>query len=775
MTRIDTPARNDYRGAVKNTRRSFWFYGGLCLAVLLMLLTVATVFAYRDIKRLGSGPIWHIPSRIYSSETRIVPGTNIDQIDLSARLKRLWYRPVKKVRAPGEFGRAEDGMLLYLHPFDYPGRKTKAQKIKLVLEGRAVKDILLLDPERHLNEISLEPESFAEIFDQGYEDRMVVSLAECPDVLTKAIIATEDRRYFHNWGIDLRSIFRASVVNLKSGKIIEGGSTITQQLVKNLFLTSERTLTRKVKETWMSLVMEIMFTKQEILEMYVNEIYLGQWGNAGIYGFGRAARVYFDKELKDLTLPEAALLAGIIRAPNHYSPYKHPQAALERRNTVLSRMRAEGYIDEQTYQKALKVPLGVAPYVPRTRYAPYFVDYLLASIVDTYPVDDLSRGGYRIFTTLDMNMQLAGEARLAQGLRGLGSASGIDLQGALVMVNSNTGEIKAMVGGKDYSQSQFNRAAQMRRQIGSLVKPFVYYAALKNGYVLSSFLDDSPLTLDTMDGKQWSPSNFDNEYHGRIMLADALINSYNIATVRLGMDVGLARISTEIKNTLPGLRIKENPSLLLGALECSPLQVAVMFSPFANLGQRIEPWALKAIVKDNAVLLKGSGSESAQVFSPDIVYLVDTCLMDVLRFGTGKASRDFGMPDGVCGKTGTTNDMRDSWFVGFTKDVVTVVWVGSDAYRPVNLSGAAGAMPIASMVMAAVVYPMRLSPPSGIVFCDIDPENGKIASALVEKRTLAFIRGTEPTEVSDRIQVPGFVEDIKEGADKVIEWFKSLF
>lgn len=752
-----------------------WVYIGVGVVFLLGMIG-ATLYAYWDIKKLGAGPVWHIPSRIFSSETRIAVGTNVDHIGLPERLKRLRYRPVKKVRAPGEYSRAADGFTIYLHAFDYPGLSQNARKIKLVLEGKVVKAIEGFKPDQSLTAVNLEPEVVAEIFDQGYEDRTVVTLKECPEVLINAIIATEDRRFFKNWGIDLRSIFRAGMVNLKNGRIVEGGSTITQQLVKNLYLSSERTMARKLRETWMSLVMEGMFSKRDILEMYVNEIYLGQWGNAGIYGFGRAARIYFDKDIKDLALPEAALLAGLIRAPNIYSPYKHPEEARERRNTVLELMLSQGYIDAKACQKARKAPLGVAPYVPRTRHAPYFVDYLLASIDDAYPVDELSRGGYRIFTTLDMNMQLAAEDKLAQGVRNL-SGAGDGVQGALVMLDPQTGEIRAMVGGESYARSQFNRAVQMRRQIGSLVKPFVYYAAVKNGSVLSRLLDDSPLTLPTLDGKEWTPSNFDNQSHGQVLLADALINSYNIATVRLGMELGLSAVAGEIRGVQPSIKIKEQPSLLLGALEASPLTMAALYAPFANLGKRVVPIGLKAIVKDTSVLRRDTPAAAVQVMSPEAVYLVDTCLLDVVRFGTAKAAGAYGMPGGVYGKTGTTNDMRDAWFVGFTPDIVTVVWVGNDANRSVNLSGATGALPIASRVMGATVHPRPLRAPADIVFCDIDPENGKIASELIEKRTLAYIKGTEPTEVSDRVPEggSGFGEDVKESADKVLGWVKSLF
>jgi len=761
---------------VKKVRRRIWLAAGLVLAIVLACTALATLWAYKDIRKLGSGPLWHVPSRFYTSPTRIADGTDIERIGLSSRLKRLRYLPAKRVRVPGEYRSSGETIILYLHGFEYPDQTVKPQLVKLTLEGPMVKDILALEPERRLDHIDLEPESFSEVFDQGREDRTLVTLRQCPKELIDAIIATEDRRFFRNWGIDLRSIFRAGVVNIRSGRIVEGGSTITQQLIKNLFLTSERTYARKIRETWMSLVMDVLFSKSEILEMYINEIYLGQWGNAGVYGFGRAARVYFEKDLSELTLPEAALLAGIIRAPNIYSPYKHPQAALERRNIVLKLMYDEGYITEKAYRKARKASLGMAPYVPRTRHAPYFVDYILASIEDQYPVGVLSRGGYRIFTTLDMQAQLAAKNILAREIRNLDSG-GVPLEGAVVIMNPQNGAIMAMVGGKDYADSQFNRAVQMRRQIGSLVKPYVYYTALQNGYVLSSFVDDDPLTLTGQDGKIWTPANYDNLSHGKVMLADALINSYNIATVRLGLDVGIPRIAGTLRSVSPQMKLKEHPSLLLGAVESSPLNVARLFAPFANRGYRVAPFALTAITKDASVRLRGESQAPATVMSADAVYLVDACLEDVMRFGTGKSAGEYGMPDGVCGKTGTTNDMRDSWFVGFTPEMVVAAWVGNDGNKPVNLSGATGAMPIVSRIMASLKPSLKITPPGSIVFCDIDPVNAKLANFMTDKRSLPYIKGSEPKDVSIRIPHiwPGAREDLKEGTDKVLGWFKSLF
>lgn len=707
--------------------------------------------AYDRIKHLGKGPDWHIPSRIYSSETVIKPGTNIDLIGIDARLKRLRYHQAKRLGAPGDFRKSNQAYFIYLHEFDYPDGKTRPEKIKLALEGRTVKQITDPDSGRELKEAALEPEDFAAIYDQSFEDRMLVTLEDCPKVLTDAIISTEDRRFYDNWGIDLRSIFRAGVANIRSGRISEGGSTITQQLVKNIFLTSDRTFSRKIKELWLSIVLNVLYSKDQILEMYINEVYLGQRGNASVCGFGRAARVYFDKDVKDLNLPQAAFLAGIICNPGLFSPWKHPEDAKERRNTVLALMLDQEKITEKEYKKAIKTPLGVAPFSPKTRYAPYFVDYILNQLEDDIPAGDLSKGGYSIYTTLDMTVQLALENKLVKGLRNLGNQS---LQGAAVAVNPNTGEILGMAGGRSYAYSQFNRAVQMRRQVGSLIKPFIYYEAVKKGYTLNRMLDDNPYTLPQGDGTEWTPSNFDNISHGSITMAEALIQSYNIATVRLGMDIGVADVASVIRDLSPGHKVKENPSLLLGAMESSPLDMAIMFSALANGGYRVKSSAIKAVKVEDDIVYRGHASSPKKALEDNAVYLVDFCLMDVLRFGTGKTASGYGMPDGVCGKTGSTNDLRDSWFACFTRDISLVSWIGMDNNSPAGFTGATGAMPIAAMIMASLGHVRQVPQPEGIVLKDIDPATGKLAMDNAARILLPFVEGTEPTEYSDGIPVP---------------------
>ncbi|MBN2299089.1 MAG: PBP1A family penicillin-binding protein [Deltaproteobacteria bacterium] len=735
---------------------------GICLGLAILLLgAVAILDAYREIRKIGVGTIWHIPSRIYSHELTITPGMDTERIGLDGRLERLRYRYAQNVLAPGEYKWDEHGLTIFLHPFEYASRKAEAALVRLNVSGSKITRIISIDEARDIESVVLEPECIAEIFDEKFEDRTIVTLDECPAFLLDALISTEDRRFYEHWGMDVRSLIRAALANIKAGGITEGGSTITQQLIKNLFLTQKRTFGRKFKEMWMAFIMEAVYSKPEILEMYINEIYMGRRGYSGIYGLGRAARLFFDKDISDIDLAEAALLAGIIRAPNRYSPYAYPADALARRNTVLELMKDSRMIEPGLFEEARNKPIRVIPIEPTLKHAPYFIDHVLARIQDQYPATRLAKGGYRIFTTLDMNMQQTAQTLLTHGLKSKDDG----IEGAVIINDPLAGDILAMVGGKDYASSQFNRCTQIRRHIGSLIKPILYYTALRRGYTLSSFIDDSPITVTLEDGTLWEPENFDKISHGRIMIRDALIHSYNQATVRMGMDLGLHSIAAEIRDILPGIFVKENPSLFLGALDCSPLEVTMLFSAFANQGYSIGPSCIKAIVNENGTVLRQDiDGRGEQVFDPAAVYLINSALMEVVTSGTARSAQMYGISDGICGKTGTTNDLRDSWFVGFTPDVVVTVWLGNDEFKPIGLTGASGAMPIASMILARIAKTDTWNVPDDIIFCSIDRSNGKLAGRWnSNSMKVPYIKGTQPTDVSDV------------GVPKVLKFFRSIF
>ncbi|HPI92318.1 MAG TPA: transglycosylase domain-containing protein [Deltaproteobacteria bacterium] len=734
---------------------------GVCLLGIVGILIMAffSLNAYREMRKLQTGTMWHLPTRIYSSPFEISPGVDIFRQGLAERLNRLRYRRVEKVREPGQYRLDGDVITIYLHPFAYPEGARKATEVRLVMAGSRVEKILSGQLRQAIGSVRLEPETIATLYDAGFEDRELVSLKDCPPYLIDALLCVEDQRFYTHGGIDPRAMFRALLADMFHAKIMEGGSTITQQLVKNLFLTHERTVGRKLREAWLSLVMETVYTKDEILTMYVNEIYLGRYGHAGIHGFGRASRIFFDKDVSRLTLHEAALLAGLIRSPNRYSPYTHPKAALERRNTVLSLMREQGRIPSRLYESAVRQSLGVVPFTPAIRQAPYFTDFVLSSVRSFSPEEEvLSRGGLSIFTTLDMHVQHVTEEAVARGLEGHPG----NIQAACVVLRPATGEILAMVGGRDFRASQYNRAVSLKRTIGSLIKPIIYYTALEDGYTLSSMLDDSPLSITLPDASVWSPANFDSASHGDVLLMDALVNSYNQATVRLGLALGLGSVSKRVKAVMPGVTVPEHPSVLLGALNCSPLDVAGMYAVFANDGLIPSMRCLDAVLDEHGAAIQVTGKKPLRrVLDAGPVYLVDTALEEVVRRGTARTAARYGVPDGVCGKTGTSNDLRDSWFAAYTQDLVTVVWMGDDAYRTTGLTGASGALPVAGRIMGRLAVPVARQAPEGITFCEVDPVNGKKATLwTVSPVRLPYLAGTEPSEPSE-VGMPGILKALR--------------
>lgn len=734
---------------------------GVCLLVIAGFLIMAffSLNAYREMRKLQTGTMWHLPTRIYSSPFEISPGVDISRQGLMERLNRLRYRRVEEVKEPGQYHLDGDVITIYLHPFAYPEGARKATEVRLVMAGSRVEKILSGQLRQAIGSVRLEPEIIATLYDAGFEDRELVSLKDCPPYLRDAVLCVEDQRFYTHGGIDPRAMFRALLADLFHAKVMEGGSTITQQLVKNLFLTHERTVVRKLREVWLSLVMETVYTKDEILTMYVNEIYLGRYGYAGIHGFGRASRIFFDKDVSRLTLHEAALLAGIIRSPNRYSPYTHPKAALERRNTVLSLMREQGRIPSRLYESAVRQPLGIVPFTPAIRQAPYFTDFVLSSVRSFSPEEEvLSRGGLSIFTTLDMHVQRVTEEAVARGLEGHPG----NIQAACVVLRPATGEILAMVGGRDFRASQYNRAVSLKRTIGSLIKPVIYYTALENGYTLSSILDDSPLSITLPDASVWSPANFDSASHGDVLLMNALVNSYNQATVRLGLALGLESVSERVKAVMPGVTVPAHPSVLLGAVNCSPLDVAGMYAVFANDGLTPSIRFLDAVLDEHGAAIQEAGKKPPQrVLDAGPVYLVDMALEEVIRRGTARSAARYGVPDGVCGKTGTSNDLRDSWFAAYTQDLVTVVWMGDDAYRTTGLTGASGALPVAGRIMGRLAVPVVRQAPEGITFCEVDPVNGKKATLwTVSPVRLPYLAGTEPSEPSE-VGMPGILKALR--------------
>ena len=744
----------------------------ISLVALLLVTSSGLVFGSRYLKRLEEsvtskfeGPKWNFPSKIYSDSYLLYVGINLRVEEFKDKLRRLGYRETQtppKNQGEYRYRQAPPVLQIYLHDFVYPAEAFKGFPVRISLQGSFINKIENDATGEEMFSLELEPELVTGLYDRTWQERRVVKLAEVPPLVVKAILAIEDERFYQHHGIDPVSVMRAVWVNVRSGGVVQGGSTLTQQLMKNFFLGDERTLKRKIKEALMALVAERKYTKAEILENYLNEIYLGQRGSQGIYGVSEAAQFYFSKPLNELTVGEAALLAGLIRAPNRLSPYRSVDAALKRRNVVLAKLLDDKIITARQYNAALRENLPRRELIKVTNDAPFYVDFLRRELSENYSNAVLTAEGLRIFTSLDLQLQRIAEKTLSEGLKKLEEGypslrrKGEDdsLEGAVIVLRPQTGEIKAMVGGRSYQMSQFNRVFQAKRQPGSVFKPFVYLAALMSGaeggkkFTPSTMLDDSPFVWN-YDGQEWQPGNYNDEYFGTVTLRRALEKSLNSATARVARDVGIARVRDiahrlGIQSSLPAV-----PSLALGAAEVTPLEVAVAFSTLANNGVRTRPLTVKQVMDANAQVLEKRDVRVEKVISPQLAFVMNNLLKGVLDRGTGEYARRWGFTRPAAGKTGTTNDYKDAWFVGYTPDLLAVVWVGFDNQTKLGLSGAQAALPIWTEFMKRATVGMPVTdfvPPPGIKIVDIDPLSGQLATAscptVVHE---AFIEGDEPT------------------------------
>ena len=722
---------------------------------------------------------------IYAAAQSLAPGVHVQRIGLAATLARLGYKETRSVPpSPGLFRRSSDGWDIYLRGGDEAG-VGRAQLVRLQIADDRITKVTRAGDD--VGVVALEPEVLSSAADRPGEDHKPIRLEDTPKVLIDAVLAAEDHRFFSHGGVDLRALVRAAWTNLRAGRVREGGSTITQQLVKVRLLSPRRTLVRKLREAWLAALVEWRYSKEQILEAYLNEIYLGQRGPIAIRGVGAASRAYFGKEVHQLTTPEAALIAAIIRGPNIYSPAVDPDRAREHRNTVLAQMRDLKMIKPDEYERARRAPVQVRSLVSPGQTAPYFVDYVRQELEQRFDTSVSRVRGVRIATTLDLTLQRFAEAAAVRGLDRLESSAspgyrrepGRRLQVAMLVVDPPTGEIRALVGGRDYLTSQFNRVVSAHRQPGSAFKPIVYLAALRAGdgsplFTAASRVEDLPLTVDS-NGQPWSPRNADDRYEGIVSVRQALEQSLNAATVRVAQTVGLPTV-IEMARTL-GIQspLSPVPAMALGAFEVTPIELARAYLPLANGG--IRPAAISVIhtVQFGDDEVKPSIlEEPARVVSPAEAWLVTSLLKGVVTTGTGSAVRSSGLPDVVAGKTGTTNDGRDAWFVGYTPRLLALVWVGFDGGEPHGMSGARAALPIwiDFMKQAIDAYPQSdFEVPPGISFTDIDVTNGKRAAhACPVVAREAFLVGTEPPLCDEH---RGVIDHVVSGWNRLKEWFRG--
>lgn len=691
----------------KNKRRLLPY---VLLVACLGAAVLALYGVYLDgqVRARFEGARWTLPAKVYADPLDIYVGQRLGAQALVAALERQGYSRNNDLDGPGRYRRTPTGVEMHTRAFTFWDGKQPARKVRVSFSGGRIAGLRGLEPGAEDPVLlRLDPLLIGSIHPAKAEDRILIRLGEAPPLLVAGLIMVEDRQFLEHHGISFKSIARAAWANLRAGGVVQGGSTITQQLVKNFYLSNRQTLTRKFKEALMAVMLDAHYDKESILEAYLNEVYLGQDGARAIHGFGLASYFYFQKPLPELDDDEIALLIALVKGPSYYDPRRYPKRAEERRNLVLGIFRDAGFIDDTELTQARNRPLRVIAKAPSgTTQYPAFIDLVRHQLHGQYRDRDLTEEGLRIFTTLDPAVQTVVEARVSDGLDDLERSRGIEpdsLQTAAVVTSVEGGRVLALVGGRNARFAGFNRALDAQRPIGSLIKPVVYLTALDRPreYNVLTPLDDRSLEVHLPNGDIWSPANYDRRSHGdAVPLHLALTHSYNQATARLGLILGLPSVIDTLKALgYPG-DPPPLPSLTLGAVEMSPLEVAQIYNTLAAGGYYTQLKAISAVTTRDGKPLNRYPLRIKQVFDEKPVYLLNWILQRVVQYGTARSAyytlpRDLN----VAGKTGTTDDLRDSWFAGFAEDRVAVVWVGRDDNKAGKLTGAGGALQLWARTM----------------------------------------------------------------------------
>ncbi len=741
--------RRNKNKVLKERRRGRGLFLKLLLLVIVAGLAWCGWLAWRAQAEFRAHE-WVVPARVYARALELFPGRELSSGGLVAELQRLGYARRATPDAPGTYA-ADGGRVRFVtRAFRFwDGDQPSLDVTASFREGKLAALHGVNGDELFL--VRLDPPLIGSLFPRTGEDRILVRLEEVPPDLVNMLLAVEDRRFNEHHGVDPRAIARALGANVAAGEITQGGSTITQQLVKNFYLTPERSFVRKMNEAVMALAIDASFTKEQILEAYLNEVYLGQDGQRAIHGVGLASYFYFEKPLRELEAQEMALLVALVRGPSHYDPRRHAQRARERRDLVLSVAAEQGVLAADAASRAAERPLRVSAKPPQgTTYYPAFMELLKEQLRREYDESDLTAEGLQVFSTLDPVAQLAAERALGDGLARIESARGIaanSLEGAIVVTGIEGGEVQAVVGGREARFAGFNRAIAAVRPVGSLIKPFVYLSALADAghWTLVTPVDDSPVEVQLPDGNVWKPANYRDEYHGTVSMLEALAGSYNAATVRVGMQVGVSEVVRRLQLAGFGRTPNAYPSLLLGAVTMTPLEVAQVYGTLAGGGFRTPLSTIREVLRPDGSPLQRYPLEVNESLDPRSVYLTNRALQNVTREGTAAAAgRALNVT--VAGKTGTTDDFRDAWFAGYSGDRLAVVWVGRDDNEPAGLTGASGALPVWIALMQDVAREaFRPVKPQGVDEVWIDMQSLKRATGQCPTaRQLPFIAGSAP-------------------------------
>jgi len=726
---------------------------GWALKLSLVGLVVLACFAvYLDsiVQEKFSGKRWTIPAKVYARPLELFVGQKLSRDDFLIELDALGYRRESVANGPGAASVNGNNVDLNTRGFQFYEGADPAQQIHVRFSGDYVADLTAANGSK-LAVARLEPLMIGGLYPKNLEDRILIKLDQAPPYLLDTLVTVEDRDFYHHFGVSPKSIVRAFWVNASAGQMRQGGSTLTQQLVKNFYLTNERSISRKLTEAMMAILLEIHYSKQEILEAYLNEVFVGQDGQRAVHGFGLASQYFFSQPLSELKLHQVALLVGLVKGPSYYNPRRNPDRALERRNLVLDLLEQQGVATPEAVAAAKKMPLGVTKTGSLADSSfPDFLDLVKRQLRQDYRDEDLTEEGLRIFTSFDPILQMKSEAAVRESFAKIAGRKGSDdMETAMVVTNPETGEVQALIGSRQAGFAGFNRALDAVRPIGSLVKPAIYLTALERPqqYTLTSWVPDEPFQVKGADGQIWKPQNFDHKAHGNIFLYQGLAHSYNLSSAKLGLDLGVPNVF----KTLTKLGVTRDwpafPSMLLGAGALSPIEVATMYQTIASGGFNTPLRGIRSVLTAEGEPLKRYPFQIQQRFDPGSIYLLQNAMQRVMREGTGKSVYNV-LPStlNLAGKSGTTNDSRDSWFAGFSQDLLAVVWMGRDDNGKTPFTGATGALQVwTSFMKKADPLPLDMAMPDNVVQAWVNASTGQGTDASCPGAVqMPYIRGSEP-------------------------------
>lgn len=692
---------------------------GSVFLLILVIVFFYGFFLYIKIGRLINGKVWNFPISIYSRIINLEPGNLYSKKEILKFLKGTMYREVNTVMLPGEYSIEDNKIEFIRRSFDFPDLRENAFHVKLFFDKNSLLKIQNLENNRNFSFFRLEPKLITMLESPKGKQRVFIPRSKYPEILIKTLLAIEDKYFYEHDGINISSIGRAFLVNVMAGRTVQGGSTLTQQLVKNLFLTNTRSISRKINEMYMALILDWFYKKDRILELYLNEVYLGQDGNEQIRGFPLASLYYFGRPIDELNLDQYALLVGMVKGASLYNPWSNPDFALNRRNLVLLSLYNQGYIEKKIYIELSKRPLNIQPRGRVISSYPDFIQLIQIETKEKLKNKTKNLSGIKIFTTLDIFSQNAIEKAVKIGIPLLKKKKKLkDLQIAMIVVDKFTGEIQSLIGSANPKFYGYNRALQARRSIGSLSKPITYLTALSDPkkYQLNTWINDYPIAIKLDNGKFWIPKNNNYYFSGQVMLIDALTNSINIPTVNVSIDIGLENLmKTWFRLGVSKETITPFPSISLGAINLTPIEIAQVFQVIANGGYKTLLSSVRSIISDDGKVLYQSLPQSKNIESIEATYLTLYGMQKVVSSGTAKSLGSIFKKFSLAGKTGTTNNLVDNWFVGIDGKQIVITWIGRDNNKSTKLYGSSGAMQIYQRYLEyQSPTPLVLKPPKNI-------------------------------------------------------------